>query len=143
MEQNKKLVFTAAIMDLMHEGHLNLLRKMRQEGDFVVVILHDDSSCFQIKGKTPIQSIEQRINNLKYSQLVDNVIVSNSTDPADCFAFLSERYGEVCELMFMRGDDNLNPPGFHYIKANGIPYKFVPYTRGISSTSLRGELLDR
>lgn len=139
--KNKKIVFTAAIMDLMHTGHLNLLKAMKGEGDYVAVVLHDDSSCYQIKGKTPIQNLNSRTQNLVISGLVDVVIVTHSTDPADGFHTVFNTWGEDNDLMFMRGDDNTNPPGFHYIKMKGIPYKFVPYTKGISSTQLRNNLL--
>ena len=83
-----KVVFTAAIMDMCHRGHLNLLKQMRQragEGK-VIVVLHDDKSCYQIKGKIPIQNIKQRQANLWITELVDDVYVTLNIDPADQFA---------------------------------------------------------
>lgn len=134
-----KIVFTAGIMDLMHRGHINLLEKMRDEGDYVVVVLHDDASCYQIKGKTPIQTLEHRIRNLEISGLVDQVLVTNSVDPADQFGLIIGSYPDD-ELLFMRGDDNKQFPGRWLIDKTKTQIKFVEYTKGVSSTKLRKEL---
>lgn len=137
-----KVVFTAAIMDMCHQGHLNLLKKMRERaGELgkVIVILHDDKSCYQIKGKIPIQNIKQRRDNLWITELVDDVYTTLNTDPADQFERVFRTYPEE-ELIFMRGDDNPNFPGRHVIDKKKIPIEFIKYTPGTSSTMLRNQL---
>jgi len=136
-----KVVFTAAIMDMCHRGHLNLLKQMRQragEGK-VIVVLHDDKSCYQIKGKIPIQNIKQRQANLWITELVDDVYVTLNIDPADQFARVLRTYPDA-ELLFVRGDDNKNFPGKHLIDKHKIPIEYVAYTEGTSSTLLRNQL---
>ena len=134
-----KVVLLAAIMDLCHEGHLNLLKEMRATGRKVVVVLHDDKSCYQIKGKIPIQNLKQRIDNLRITGLVDWVIVTYSTDPHKEFA-------KVCkhnDVIYMRGDDLKDFPGKWILDKYSIPIIYKPYTKGISSTSIRKGLNDR
>lgn len=132
-----KIVLTAAIMDLLHEGHLNLLREMRKNGDKVIVVLHDDASCWRIKGKIPIQNIKQRVKNLKITGLVDKVYVSHSYDPSDKFKKIIRKYPNI---LFMRADDNKDFPGKWMIEKHNIPIKYVIYTSGISSTYLKEKL---
>lgn len=128
------IVFTAAIMDLCHEGHLNLLARMREKGDHVVVVLHTDSACYRIKGKFPIWSTLRRARMVKETGLVDEVLITDLTDPSDRFLELLER-GE--DLYFMRGDDNLEPPGKWLLDLREITQEYIPYTEGVSSTELR------
>jgi cytidyltransferase-like protein len=133
----EKIVFTAAIMDMCHKGHLNLLRKMREMGDKVIVVLHDDRSCFIIKDKFPIQSIEHRVRNLYATGLVDEVMVTGLEDPASSFSDIIVKYPNV---LFVRGDDNMEPPGKWILDEHKIEQIYLPYTEGISSTKLREEL---
>lgn len=133
------IVFTAAIMDFLHEGHLNLLETMRRRaGELgrVVVVLHDDASCWRIKGKVPVQSVVQRKRNVEITGYADEVLVTELTDPADQWLRLVDRY-EVDNLYFIRGDDNLEPPGKWMLDHFGIYQEYIPYTRGVSSTELR------
>ena len=136
-----KIVLTAAIMDLLHDGHQNLLREMRKNGDKVVVVLHDDAACFEIKGKVPVQPIEVRARNLIITKLADAVTITHSTDPADAFEKIVNKYSKD-DILFMRGDDNKDYPGRWYIEKRNIPVEFIPYTEGVSSTKMRQELID-
>lgn len=132
-----KVVLTAAIFDLLHEGHIILLKKMKKEGGKVVVVLHDDESCYRIKGKLPIQDVWQRMKNLYLSELADEVLITKSIDPADQFKKVVSWYDDI---LFMRADDNKDFPGKWLIEQNNIPIKYVKYTKGVSSTKIRKQL---
>lgn len=135
-----KVVLTAAIMDLLHEGHQNLLREMRKHAGKdgkVIVVLHSDLSCFRIKGKFPIWSLERRAECLQASGLADVAYVTEKDDPAAVFEQMHEQYGVD---LFMRGDDNPDYPGKWQIDKLKIPTKLIPYTKGVSSTQLREAL---
>lgn len=137
-----KIIFNASICDLIHEGHLNLYRKMREAGDYTIVVLHDDLSAYQIKAKVPVHNLEQRIANIKLTGLIDRVIVSTYPDPANEFEQIIKGYGPKHNLVYMRGNDLLNFPGKRVLKKYGVPIKFVPYTKGVSSTEIKKDLLD-
>jgi glycerol-3-phosphate cytidylyltransferase len=134
-----KVVFSASIADLCHAGHLNLLRKMREQGDLVIMVLHDDYSCFLIKDKFPIWDLKRRKQALKMTGLVDKVYVTKNTDPSDQFLKIIKKY-KGNEMLFMRGDDNKNFPGIQTVKDNKVEIKYIPYTKSTSSTKLK-ELL--
>jgi D-glycero-beta-D-manno-heptose 1-phosphate adenylyltransferase len=67
--QNKKVVFTNGVFDLIHAGHVDYLIKAKALGDILIVALNTDSSVKRIKGeKRPILLQEERafiISNLK------------------------------------------------------------------------------
>lgn len=135
-----KVALTAAIMDLCHEGHINLLQNMRASADVVVVVLHSDESCWRIKGKIPIQSLEQRINNLKITGLVDEVLVTHTDDPGVTFKKAHSHYPNH-DFIFIRGNDNYEFPGKATIIDLDMPIKYTAYTEGVSSTQIRNDLL--
>jgi choline-phosphate cytidylyltransferase len=135
-----KVVFAAAIMDCYHQGHENLLRKMKAEGDWVVVVLHDDKSCYDIKGKIPIQTLAHRMENLKITGLVDDIRATYSTDPGPEFKAIIKEYKDS-DLLYMRGDDMMfDFPGRYMLDRYDVPIRFVEYTKGVSSTDIRNEI---
>src|SRR5262249_33773144 len=55
----QKVVFTNGCFDLLHVGHVRLLKAAAQEGDYLVVGLNSDASVRRLKGPTrPIQSLD-------------------------------------------------------------------------------------
>jgi glycerol-3-phosphate cytidylyltransferase len=134
------LVFTAAVMDMLHTGHINLLRKMRERGDLTMVILHDGFTTFESKGKLPIESLEKRTRNLIDTGLVDIVRYAYSPLPKSEFWETVRDYRNKFDLVYMRGDDWRDFPGRVVLDDLGVPIEFVPYTKGVSSTELRKQL---
>ena len=134
----KKTVLNAGIYDLCHEGHLALLRRMRKIADWLIIVIHDDESCFAIKDKIPVQDLEHRIRNLEITGLVDEIIVTKSKDPAKEFEDVIKHNKN---LVYMRGDDLVKDfPGQWILEKYKVPIKFLKYTKGISSTQLRKQL---
>ena len=129
-----RIVLTAAIIDVFHEGHKNILERMREYGDKVIVVLHDDLSCYKIKGKIPMQTVKHRKRNLLLTGLVDKVLITKSVDPSDQF-YKVIKWNK--DILFMRGDDNIHFPGRWIIDQFKIPIRFIPYTNGVSSTEIR------
>jgi D-beta-D-heptose 7-phosphate kinase/D-beta-D-heptose 1-phosphate adenosyltransferase len=80
--EGKKLVFTNGCFDLLHSGHLELLRFCKKQGDIVVVGVNSDSSVRGLKGPSrPIQSESVRIDVLTALQCVDYVILFEDATP--------------------------------------------------------------
>lgn len=136
-----KIICNASIADMAHPGHINLYKRMREEGDYTIVILHDDVSAYQIKGKIPLQNIERRVQNLKTLGTIDKVMVTQFTDPANEFEQIINGY-HGHEIVYMRGDDKVGDfPGKWMLDKHNIYIKYVPYTKDVSSTAIREELL--
>jgi D-beta-D-heptose 7-phosphate kinase/D-beta-D-heptose 1-phosphate adenosyltransferase len=77
-----KVVFTNGCFDLLHRGHLFLLREARNLGDVLVVGLNSDASARRVKGPgRPVTSEEDRVELLEALPCVDHVVVFNEDTP--------------------------------------------------------------
>jgi D-beta-D-heptose 7-phosphate kinase/D-beta-D-heptose 1-phosphate adenosyltransferase len=74
--QKKVIVFTNGCFDIVHKGHIELLKLCRQQGDIVVVGLNSDSSVRAIKGpQRPINNQHDRATVLAALESVDYVTI--------------------------------------------------------------------
>ncbi|MDA9946973.1 adenylyltransferase/cytidyltransferase family protein, partial [Candidatus Marinimicrobia bacterium] len=76
------IVFTNGCFDLLHSGHLDLLRRASEFGDKLIVGLNSDVSVKKLKGRSrPIENESVRSNNLLDKGFVDDVIIFNEITP--------------------------------------------------------------
>lgn len=141
----KRSILNAGIYDLCHRGHIALLRRMREAAGpdgRLVVVLHDDRSCFEIKGKIPVQQFEHRMENLRIVGLTDLIVPCFTADPAEYFAEAVRKERELgYEVTYMRGDDLTGDfPGRWKLDELGVPVQLLKYTEGVSSSLIRKEL---
>lgn len=82
-QQNKKVVFTNGVFDLIHAGHVDYLSKAKLLGDVLIIGMNTDASVKRIKGnKRPILKQDERafvISNLKP---VDFVVLFDEDTPS-------------------------------------------------------------
>lgn len=123
-------VFTTGTFDLLHKGHINLLRDARALGDYLIVGINANP-----EGKTPINSIEDRVALLESIKYVDEVIV------------LSCQQDKLDYLKYNKVD--IFACGCEYRGYKDIPeiekYTKVIYfdrTPGISTTELKSRLVN-
>ena len=77
------VVFTNGVFDLLHNGHLDSLRRARAEGDVLVVGVNDDESVRRLKGPSrPILPLDQRLRILAALECVDGVVAFHEETPA-------------------------------------------------------------
>ena len=80
--KKQTIVFTNGCFDLLHEGHLYLLKAAKKLGDILIVAVNDDASVKRLKGITrPIESIELRMQKLANLEIVDYVIPFEEDTP--------------------------------------------------------------
>lgn len=135
-----KIVFCAGIWDMLHSGHRDLLKRMREEAGYgkVIAVIHSDESCYSIKQKFPVQDLKHRKRNLKRCGYVDKVLVTKEDDPYKCFQKIINMPGEH---LYLRGDDVKGEfPGRWFLEGRGVPIEFKPYTKGVSSSKIRDSL---
>lgn len=128
-----KVGYLSGTFDLFHIGHLNLIRRAKEQCDYLIVGVHKDASH---KGKETFISFEERkaiVGSLKY---VDEVIQSERED-SDVWAH--HKY----DMLFV-GSDYKGTERFNryeeYFKDKGVEIVYFPYTKGTSSTKLRDAL---
>ncbi len=80
----KTIVFTSGIFDVLHAGHVQLLRQARALGDVLVVGLNSDRSVQQLKGKgRPLTSARDRAALVAALNMVDYVVLFDEDVPLD------------------------------------------------------------
>ena len=73
-------VITYGTFDLLHYGHINLLRRAREQGDYLIVALSTDEFNWNEKRKKSYFSYEDRKRMLEAIRYVDLVIPEESWD---------------------------------------------------------------
>lgn len=72
-----KRIITYGTFDLLHYGHINLLRRAKQQGDYLIVALSTDEFNLNSKNKVCYFSYEKRKTLLEAIRYVDLVIPEN------------------------------------------------------------------
>lgn len=128
-----KKVITYGTFDLLHYGHINLLRRAKQYGDYLIVALSTDEFNWNQKHKKAYFSYEQRKSLLEAIRYVDLVIPEESWE---------QKRSDVQEFKvdtFVMGDDWAGK--FDFLK-DSCEVIYLPRTPEISSTQIRQELKD-
>lgn len=88
-EKKYKIVVTNGCFDLLHEGHLHLLKEAKKLGDLLIVLINSDSSVKLLKGNSrPIESLEVRMQNLAVLQDVDAIISFEEETPTQIISMI-------------------------------------------------------
>ncbi|MCF7907675.1 MAG: adenylyltransferase/cytidyltransferase family protein [Candidatus Omnitrophica bacterium] len=81
-KKGKRLVFTNGCFDLLHPGHIKVLKEAKQKGDILIVAVNSDSSIKKIKGPSrPILKEKARIKLLEHIDLIDYIIIFKTPTP--------------------------------------------------------------
>ena len=125
-----KIVLTYGTYDLLHIGHINLLRRAKALGDYLIVGLSTDEFN-AIKGKKAYHSFEERKKLLEAIKYVDLIIEENSW--ADKEIHIKEYNVDV----FVMGSDW---EGKFDELADLCEVIYLPRTEGISTTKIKEDL---
>ena len=129
--------YTTGVFDLFHVGHLNILRRAKEQCDYLIVGVSTDELVQQYKNKTPVISYEERVEIVKAIRYVDEVVPQVDRDKFGAW----EKYR--FNRMFV-GDDWKGTPLFEELERRfapeGVQIVYVPYTKGTSSTFLKETL---
>ena len=74
--EGRRLVFTNGCFDILHAGHVDLLRKAKETADLLVLALNSDDSIRALKGPSrPIVPEADRVEVLSALECVDYIVV--------------------------------------------------------------------
>jgi rfaE bifunctional protein nucleotidyltransferase chain/domain len=126
------VVATSGCFDLLHAGHVEMLRAARDLGDRLVVLLNSDASVRRLKGHgRPVQSAVDRARILASLRSVDDVWIFDEDDPV---ASLRKLRPDI----FVKGGDY----AYHdLVEARAVgewggTVRILPYSDGRSTTSI-------
>tara|TARA_R100000030_G_scaffold69319_5_gene53124 strand:+ start:173 stop:565 length:393 start_codon:yes stop_codon:yes gene_type:complete len=129
-----KTIFTNGCFDVLHKGHIELLRHCKSLG-YVVVGLNSDSSVRRLKGENrPFNNQEDRKFLLESCRYVDKVIFFEEDTPLELIKQIKP------DILVKGGDYNKENVVGHDIVPETIIFKYV---KGYSSTSSIKHLTDR
>lgn len=128
-----KRVITYGTFDLLHYGHINLLRRAKELGDYLIVALSTDEFNWKEKQKKCYFSYEKRKALLEAVRYVDLVIPEENWE---------QKRSDMHEYhidAFVMGDDWAGK--FDFLEEEeGVAVHYVPRTPEISSTQIRQDL---
>lgn len=130
--KGKKIVFTNGCFDLIHKGHITLLKKAKSEGDLLVVAINSDNSIRKIKGENrPIYPEDERAEILAAFQMVDFVTIFNEDNPHKIISELKP------DVLVKGGDWTVETViGRDIVEANGGEVIIIPQIKGFSTSKI-------
>ena len=127
-----KRVITYGTFDLLHYGHINLLRRAKALGDYLIVALSTDAFNHDQKHKACYFSYEERKLLLEAVRYVDLVIPEENWDQKRTDMHLYQ------VDTFVMGDDWTGK--FDFLKEEGVEVVYLPRTPEISTTQIKSDL---
>lgn len=126
-----KKVITYGTFDLLHWGHINILKRAKELGDYLIVAISTDEFN-NIKNKKAYHSFENRKMILEAIRYVDEVIPENTWE---------QKISDVIKHdvdVFVMGDDWEGK--FDFLK-DYCEVVYLPRTVGISTTKIKEDIL--
>lgn len=127
-----KRVITYGTFDLLHYGHINLLKRAKALGDYLVVAISTDEFNWNEKQKKCYFTYEQRKALVEAVRYVDLVI------PETCWEQKKADIHEYHIDTFVMGDDWKGK--FDFLKDEGVEVVYLPRTPEISTTQIKKDL---
>lgn len=131
-----KIGFTCGTFDLLHPGHLLMLREARSQCDYLIVGLHTDPTLDRPDKHSPIETVEERMIRLRSCKYVDEIV---NYDTEDDLYWLLKRLNPNIRFM---GMDWKNKPNYSRDK---LPFMKVIYNsrdHDYSSSNLRKRICE-
>ena len=130
-----KKIITYGTFDLLHYGHINLLRRAKQLGDYLIVAVSTDEFNSKEKNKKCYFTYEQRKELLEAIRYVDLVIPEESWE---------QKVKDIHKYevdIFVIGDDWAGK--FDYLQDEGAEVVYLSRTPEISTTQIKTDLLNK
>ena len=140
-EENKKqkkyhVGYIAGVFDLFHMGHLNLLKRAKEQCEYLIVGVVSDRGVREVKKTEPFIPFEERIEIVRACRYVDEAVEVPFVD-----ASTSEAYRRYHFDVQFSGSDYINDGNRlaekEFLEKNGSTMVFFPYTEGTSSTKIK------
>lgn len=130
----KIVVYTGGVWDMFHVGHLNIFKKSKVLGNFLIVGVNTDEFVQEYKNKIPVISYKDRVKIVKACKYVDKVVKQTVLNDIRTL----KKYNVNIVTI---GDDwkGKYDEGLEWMKKHG-KVVYIPYTKRISSTLLKEKI---
>lgn len=125
--------YTTGVFDMFHIGHLNILKRAKEQCDYLIVGVSTDELVQHEKCKTPVIPYEERVAIIRELRCVDEVVMQPDKDKRAAWDRLH------FDKMFV-GSDWQGTPQWKRFEEEfaplGVEIVYLQHTDGISSTQL-------
>ncbi|MBR3300327.1 MAG: FAD synthase [Clostridia bacterium] len=140
MEKKYKIGYTTGVFDMFHVGHLNILKKAKEQCEYLIVGVSTDELVKGYKHKAPIVPYNERKQIVESIKYADKVVPQTSLDKLE--AWKEYKF----DAMF-HGDDWKGSSMYEDIESKlesvGVDVVYIPHTKGISSTILANKIKEQ
>ena len=139
MKKTFAIGYTTGVFDLFHIGHLNILRRAKEQCGYLIVGVSTDELVEQEKQKRPVIPYEERMEIVKAIRYVDVVVPQENKDKLAAYRRLH------FDAMFVGSDWEGTPQWEQYehqLRPYGVSIVYFPRTEGTSSTMI-AQYIDR
>ena len=145
LDFNGLVVYTGGTFDLFHSGHVAFLKRCKEiagTAGQVIVSLNTDQFIEKYKGKKPLISYEDRKAILESCRYVDSVMENYGGEDSKESIILAQLIDVVAIGSDWARKDYYKQMNFtqDWLDEQGISLIYIPYTKGISSTSIKQKL---
>ena len=132
----EKIVFTNGCFDILHPGHIDLLKRARKLGTKLIVGINSDKSVSNIKGSNrPFICENDRAEILRNLTVVDEVIIFNESTPEKIIKKIKP------DVLVKGGDWEKNQIiGADFVEENGGEVFSLPLKGNYSSSGIVGKI---
>ncbi|GIN73215.1 cytidyltransferase [Bacillus sp. J14TS2] len=132
-----KIGYTTGVFDLFHVGHLNILRKAKDQCDYLIVGVSTDELVKEYKQKSPVIPYHERLEIIEGIKYVDKAVPQLDRNKLSAWEQIQ------FDVMFV-GDDWRGSPLFSEVERKlsqvGVEIVYFPYTKGVSSTLVKEKM---
>ena len=132
-----KIGYTTGVFDMFHIGHLNILKRAKEQCDFLIVGVSTDELVHDYKNKWPIIPFENRKAIVEACRYVDKVVPQVTMDKLQALKEL--RFDVMFHGDDWKGTDLYNNYEKEFAEY-GAEIIYIPHTAGVSSSMLRDKL---
>ncbi len=128
-----KLGYTTGVFDMFHIGHLNILKRAREQCETLIVGVSTDELVMEYKHKSPIIPFDERIEIVKAIRYADIVVPQTSMNKME--AWERFHFDALFHGSDWKGSDMYTRITEEFRKLS-VDVVFLPHTQGVSSTML-------
>lgn len=132
-----KIGYTTGVFDMFHIGHLNILKRAKEQCEYLIVGVSTDEVVVTYKGTLPVIPYEERTQIISAIKYVDRVVPQKNMNKMDAYAQL--HFDVIFHGSDWQGSDMYTAIAEQF-KEVGVDVVFLPHTDGVSSTMLRDKL---
>lgn len=136
--KKQKIGFICGFFDILHDGHVDILRQAKAQCDYLIVAVGTDEFMRVRKGRESVLSFEQRVEIVRSIRYVDQVVPEINLDKIEAF----NKY--KFDIMFAGNDHEFEPTYIETVrqlKRLGVDTIYIPREHEVSSTAIRERIL--